>query len=546
MKFIEKGFYQLLDSSKDIKEIDKWILFISIGYFHNRAVVINSFSDTFTQSLGDVLVRYNKVISQIRDPVAFYKLDIVASEKNISPERFPDFLAQFKRNYFPFGLSFDHKYKKCFLAGELLGNSCLYKSSEINCTINDKNWLNYMNRKYHSNLVSLELGKTNLYVFNTISLVSHKGNWIPLQFRGRYSGYRKLKKWNAETVFKHIYNATTYLSSQVHQDGKFFYGRWPCFNRPIPTYNTLRHFSSVYALWDGWSVTNDPRHKKAALLAVRYGIKTYIKEYSDGSCYILDENEEIKLGGISAAILALSKEIILTKDESYLSLIHSLVKGLHHLGKRSNGAYNHVINSNDFSLKDEFRTIYYDGEILYALMMAYKVTCYKHYLKMAQELSEIYISEDYWKTHDHWLAYGFGELFLQTNDSKYLHFIQMNVKDYLKFIRDRVTTYPTLLELCMATYASLNFQLLNDPQSSFLFDLHDFQEAMHMRARYLLNGYFYPEIAMYMKKPSSILNSFFIRHHAFRSRIDDNEHYISGLSQYYVQNFFRPKKSSND
>ena len=67
-----------------------------------------------------------------------------------------------------------------------------------------------------------------------------------------------------------------------------------------------------------------------------------------------------------------------------------------------------------------------------------------------------------------------------------------------------------------------------------------------MRARYLLNGFFYPEIAMYMKKPSSILNSFFIRHHGFRSRIDDNEHYISGLSNYYIQTFFRPKKSPDN
>ena len=546
MKYLETGFHQLLNSLNDLKEIDQWILFISIGYFHQRALVVNSFSDTFAQSLGDVLVRYKEVTSQIRDPVAFHKIDIVVSEKTISSDNFSDFLAQYKRNYFPLGVSFDQKYKKCFLAGELLGNSCFYKSSETNCVVNDKNWLKYMNFKYRSNAASLELQKANLSVFKTISLISHKSNWIPIEFSGRYAGYRKFEKWNAETVFKHIYCATTYLSSQVNKHGKFFYGRWSCFNRPIPTYNTLRHFSSVYALWDGWSVTNDNRHKKAALLATRYGIKTYIKKYSDESCFVLDENEEIKLGGISAAILAFAKEIILTKNQSNLPLIHSLIQGLHYLGKRTNGAFNHVINSSDLSLKDEFRTIYYDGEILYALMMAYKVSSCERYLEMAQELSEIYISEDYWKTHDHWLAYGFGELFLQTNDPKYLHFIQLNINGHFEFIRDRITTYPTLLELCMATYASLNQYISSSPQSTLLFNLDDFKQAMHMRARYLLNGFFYPEIAMYMKKPSSILNSFFIRHHGFRSRIDDNEHYISGLSNYYIQTFFRPKKSPDN
>src|SRR5699024_11357762 len=67
------------------------------------------------------------------------------------------------------------------------------------------------------------------------------------------------------------------------------------------------------------------------------------------------------------------------------------------------------------------------------------------------------------------------------------------------------------------------------------FDENFLVETIDRRAEFQRVVFFYPEQAMYMKQPSLILDGFFIRHHSFRVRIDDVEHYLSGYCQYYLE-----------
>lgn len=74
-------------------------------------------------------------------------------------------------------------------------------------------------------------------------------------------------------------------------------------------------------------------------------------------------------------------------------------------------------------------------------------------------------------------------------------------------------------------------------QKEHLFKFIDYEKltkTIDKRAEYQRVGFFYPELAMYFKKPKEILHGFFIRHHSFRVRIDDVEHNLSGYIQYLL------------
>lgn len=516
-----------------------FILFLSIGNPDIRARVHHVMEKDLFKAIKKIREKAVQYVRKNHLNPQWIKVDLVTEIDSLPLNKLEQKIAKTRRNYFRSGIAFDDEFRLAFLEQEINGNAMIRSINKGPLQLNDKNINHYMknNTTHTSPFMKKQYVNRDVYIFKTeaVFLDRNQSEVIELHNGELVNGIRK--NFNTKQEINNLIEGSTYfLTDQLKAEGQFEYGYFSAFAKRIGTYNILRHSSSLYSMAEGYELLRDEKIIQAVEKGIDYAIKeamVYTNEEQEVAFMVdVANHNEIKLGSNATAILAMAKYMELTHSTKYIKEARALAKGIIQM-KTISGGFMHVLSYPSFEIKDLHRIIYYEGEAVFALLRLYALDQQEVWLEEAKKSLDYFIMNDYWKHHDHWLSYAANEITDYIPDDAYFIFGLKNCQDRLDFIYHRDTTYPTFLELTMAAYKLVKkIKKLDKTHLLEYIDEAQLEATIDHRAEYQRVGYFYPEQAMYMKDPSLILHSFFIRHHSFRVRIDDVEHYLSGYCQY--------------
>ena len=527
----------------DIKDEYKYTVFLSVSDTKSRARVCHASASDFESAWSRACEKVDIVIEKYHLKPVWVKADVVDDvERIFYPDIKDAFLAAKYRKFFRMGFSLDPRMDLAFLEAEANAYG-LYDYSVIPMKASkpgDENipcidiervaeYLEWNGRK----TVPLILPYT--YFFNCKCFFMDSDQEVyRLYDSGIHCGRRITEELSADFVKEILTTSTQYLNRQLLPSNKFIYGYFPAFHATLTSYNILRHTGTVWSMLCAYEVTHNASLVETIQKSVDY-LLTQIEYKDENTAFVVEEkSSEIKLGGNGIAIIALSKHMEVLGNTDFTELICKLANGILTLQDPITGRMTHVLNADDFTIKEEFRTVYYDGESSYALVKAYAVSGEVRYLNAARLSIDYFMEKNYVVYRDHWLAYAMNEFTKYVPEEKYFIFALRNAWENREKIRSQQTSYHTYLELLMETY-ELYLRMKKDcVHVDYLSQIKEseFVEIIKYRAWHMLDGYFYPEYAMYMEKPDKILGSFFVRHDDFRARIDDNQHFIDGYAKY--------------
>lgn len=521
------------------KDYDKLVL--SIGNRNSKAKVklIRNTNNLKSQLLKP-LMQFKKSVGSFPEWV---KVDVITHEQEVLFDDVENDFINIRRNYISFGIALDQQWQLFSLPEEINANAFVRpsKNDKNSLEIAENNITHFFkkHRKLNKSFNLDEYRGKKIVTFLTHGYFIENDKIYNLYHDGYMKGIRKVNDLSKE-IDQMIKTSTIFLKNEILPNGKFIYGYFPHFDRQINNYNVLRHSSSTYALTEGLTYLND--NTSIICKTIDYILENHY--FTKGEvAYIFDDTKninEIKLGQNASFIFAICEYLKTNPQKTdYLKFAQKVADGILTMINHNTMETIHVLNYPDLSVKENHRIIYYDGEAALALLRLYQIDNDPKWLKTVKQLFERFIDKEYWQYNDHWLSYCTNELVKISPDAKYYEFGMKNVSNKLGYIYYRETTFPTFLEMLVATYQLVQSAKNNGLQQlvSNTIDENKLLETIHKRADYERTGYFYPEIAMYFKNPNRILGGFFIKHHKYRVRIDDIEHYLSGYVQY--QNIFK-------
>lgn len=503
------------------------VAFLSISDGETRAVVFWGVGKTARDAW---LAAEERCLSRtdVSYEVKWLKADLLSQVKLVSPDELSALMAADGDGYFPYGLSLDQGYSQALLEPELNGcgiydyDSCSVDLSALNARLAVRGD------------APAETLPEKLRIFRTCGyFMDEDGAMYTLTTDLQSVGERRVaERVDAELVLSLADSTSQYILPRMQEDGSFNYGVYPATGEQIEGYSSLLHASSVWFLELLYRATGNEELLPAIDSSLNH-LLSYVLLDPDGAAYLCEpESGEIKSGGGGLALVALTEYMDLTGDDEYLDVARALGDGLLAMQDQRTGQFCHIM---DLQLQpvQQVAERYYDGAAVFGLCRLYGADRDPRWLSSARRGMDYMIDGDYAQYADQWASYAATELTRFLGDERYYNFGFENASRNLSLISSAEAARPEYLELMMSAfelYLQAKEAQLPIPES---FELPALLEAIYARADRMLDGYFFPESAMYMESPSQIVDSFMVWDGVCRVRIDDVQHNLCAYYLYY-------------
>ena len=475
----------------------KYAVFLSVSDGSERAEVHHGTGSTPEAAWDTALKKASAAVKKSGRFPLWVKADLVYVSASLSAAALEGIGEMFGPYDFRYGLAFDPGYGTALLETELNTNHIYdYEKGGV-----DLERLNaYLEESDRATLKALPEEYTAFQCAGW--LCGEDGNVVALSLEGTQQGRRETAAVDNSMALALALDSAEFLAEQVQEDGSILL---PGADGPL---NAARHADVLSAMVRGYQLHSGDGlaggiDRAAGWLAGRMA-------YAEEDLAFLPENGEITLESLALGVIALADCAEASGEEAYTPACTALGAGMLSLLDTGTGTFTHVLDASDLSRKEAFRSAQWDGMGVTALCRLYGLTKDSLWLWAAQQVMDRMVQGDP-GDQDVWTAYALREITKYARDrTDYFVFALKNAQGSLASIYSAQGTAPAGLEMLAVSYETYR-GMLDAGYSTDGFELPLLLEVIYARAERQLDGYLFPEYAMYFEEPQRVLGAFMNR-----------------------------------
>ena len=503
------------------------VVFISVSDGAEAAHVVCGVGESLQGAWNAANTAAAQAVVEKQCETKYIKADIVNRIERIASSSLNDAVSEqagIYGEYFRSGVAFDPMFNAALTEAEINSNELIDYDNTLNLVLERVNL--YLGRR---GLQPLSEIPENIYLFSCRGFMKDGEGCSELGYeRDKTYGRRVIDVVNKTVVENSAGSVANYMLDSIGADGRFVYGSYPVIGLEIETYSAEYHALALSAA-SKYALRLDSAGLSAEKLASAASwLRGQIKEKDGDLSFILDPiSNTVTAGAQSRAISAFCDYMLVSGDQNYAAYAEKLGAGLiSMIGE--NGEVTDGLLSDFAPDPDQERRPSNDAVAALALTNLYALTAKQEYFDAAKKISTMMAQQDYAQYADPVVSETMDAITIYAKDTAFYDLALKNYTANANALKTRQISDPGFTRLMTASF-NVYKRMQSEQLTSDAFRALKYDELINTcveRANDLLNGYTYPEFAVYFKAPDSYIGSFFVRQDGFRIRIDDMASFV--------------------